>query len=187
MGIVLWNTVMSLDGFIAGVDDDMDWVFQYPEPNDAVDEVIRSVGSLLVGRRSYEVGRRASQQDPDSPAGKPFGGAWSGPQFVLTHWPPRIQKDPTITFLSEDIRAAVAKAKAAAGDKNVVIIGANVGRQCLEAGLVDEILILLAPILLGDGIPLFHRQGGEQVKLELISVARAGQITNLRFRAKNRR
>ncbi len=184
MGIVLWNTAMSLDGFIAGPDDAMDWVFQYPEPNEAVDEVIRMVGALLVGRRSYDVGRREGQRNPDSPASKPFGGAWSGPQFVLTHWPPRAQDDPTITFLSGDIRAAVARAKAAAAGKNVVIIGANVGRQCVEAGLVDEILIFLAPVLLGDGIPLFRHPGGEQVKLELISVAQAGQITNLRFRAK---
>jgi len=175
---------MSLDGFIAGAGDAMDWVFQYPEPNPAVDEVIRTVGALLVGRRSYDVGRRAGERDPDSPASHPFGGAWSGPQFVLTHRTPQVQDDPTITFFSGRIEDAVAKAKAAAGAKNVVIIGANVARQCLEAGLVDEILILLAPILLGDGIPLFRHPGGEQVKLELVNVAQAGQITNLRFRAK---
>jgi dihydrofolate reductase len=182
MAIVLWHTVMSLDGFIAGADDAMDWVFQYSGPNPAVDEVIRTVGALVVGRRSYDVGRREGDRDPNSPAARPFGGAWSGPQFVLTHRPPRAQDDPTITFLSGNIQGAVAKAKAAAGEKTVVLIGANVARQCLEAGLVDEILIHLAPILLGEGIPLFRRPGGEQVKLELINVAQAGQITNLRFR-----
>ncbi len=184
MGIVVWNTAMSLDGFIAGADDAMDWVFQYDGPNEAVDEAIRTVGAILAGRRSYDVGRREGERDPDSPASKPFGGAWSGPQFVLTHRPPRGEDDPTITFISGDIKAAVARAKAAAGEKNVIIIGANVARQCLEAGLVDEIVILLAPVLLGDGVPLFRHPGGEQVKLELISADRAGQITNLRFRPK---
>ena len=183
MGIVLWNTAMSLDGYIAGADDAMDWVFQYDGPNEAVDEVIRTVGALLVGRRSHDVGRRAGARDPDSPAAKPFGGAWSGPQFVLTHRPPQDNDDPTITFISGDIKAAVARAKAAAGEKNVILIGATVARECLEAGLVDEVLILVAPVLLGDGVPLFRRAGGDPVKLELISVAQAGQITNLRFRA----
>ena len=183
MGIVLWHTVMSLDGFIAGAGDAMEWVFRYPEPIPEVDEVIRSTGALLVGRRSYEVGRREAERDPDSPAARPFGGAWSGPQFVLTHQPPASSADPSITFVSGNIGAAVDRALAAAAGKSVVVIGANVAGQCLEAGRVDEILIHLAPILLGDGIPLFRHPGGDTFPLEPISVTRAGQVTNLRFRA----
>jgi dihydrofolate reductase len=75
----------------------------------------------------------------------------------------------------------VDEAKAAAGEKYVVIFGANVARQCIEAGLVDEVFVHLVPILLGDGVRLFSRQGGDEVHLELTSVSRAVQVTNLRF------
>ncbi|HLZ24044.1 MAG TPA: dihydrofolate reductase family protein [Ktedonobacterales bacterium] len=179
MGKVLWHITMSLDGFIAGPGDAMDWIFSYVGPNSAVDEVISTTGSVLSGRHSYNVGRR-----PDQPpeARKVFGGAWSGPVFVLTYDAPRDEEDPTITFLSGDIRAAIATTLGAAGGKNVVIIGANVARQCVDAGLVDEILVHLAPLLLGDGVRLFGNPGATSVPLEPLSVTQAGQVTNLRFR-----
>ena len=178
-GIVLWHTTMSLDGFIAGAGDAMDWVFRYQDPIPEVDEVIRTTGALLVGRRSYEVGRK-----PDAPpeAQKPFGGAWEGPQFVLTHRPAAGRHDPSVTFIAGDIHAAVERALAAARGRNVVVIGASVARECLEAGLVDEILIHLAPVLLGDGIRLFARTGAPPVNLETTAVTRAGQLATLRFR-----
>ncbi len=182
MGIVLWGTAMSLDGFIAGPGDAMDWVFQYSEPNAVVDEVIRTTGALVVGRRSYDVGQREAQRDPESPAARPFGGAWSGPQFVLTHRAPADWDDPTITFLSGNIKGAVTMAQAAAAGKNVLLIGADVARQCVEAGLVDEILIHLTPTLLGDGVPLFRHSGAKPVNLQPINVSQAGQITNMRYR-----
>jgi dihydrofolate reductase len=179
MGKVLWHTTMSLDGFIAGPDDAMDWVFGYEAPKAIVDEVIETTGSILAGRRSYNVGRKPGQH-PE--ARQAFGGAWTGPEFVLTHEPPDEEEDPTITFLSGDIRDAVARARAAAGGKNVLIIGANVAQQCIAEGLVDEILIHLAPLLLGDGVRLFGRPGMAPTHLETISVTRSGQVTNLRFR-----
>jgi dihydrofolate reductase len=85
-------------------------------------------------------------------ARKVYGGAWTGPQFVLTHRPPGREEDPTVTFLSGDIRIAVTRARTAANGKNVVLIGASVARQCIDAGLVDEILVHLVPLLLGDGV-----------------------------------
>lgn len=140
MGKVLWHVTMSLDGFIAGPSDAMDWVFRYAGPNPAVEEVIQTTGSVIVGRRSYDVGRRPGQR-PE--ARKIFGGAWSGPVFVLTRDAPD-DEDATITFLSGDVRKAVAVALQAAEGKNVLTIGANVARQCIEAELVDEILVHLA-------------------------------------------
>ena len=90
--------------------------------------------------------------------------------------------DPKNAFLSGDIREAVAVALAAAGGKDLSIIGADVAAQCLDLGLVDEIVVLIAPVLLGDGVRLFARRGKMPVDLEILSVSRSGTVTNLRFR-----
>jgi hypothetical protein len=80
---VLWHVTMSVDGFIAGHDDTMDWVFEYPsEPNPVVDEAIRSIGAILAGRRWHE----ATTSRYDGQAGI-YRGAWTGPVFVLTTAP----------------------------------------------------------------------------------------------------
>jgi dihydrofolate reductase len=111
------------------------------------------------------------------------GGAWTGPYFVLTHEPPDVAPEwMTGTFIDEDIEAAVARAMAAAGGKNVGILGANLAKQCLDRGLLDEIIIHLAPVLLGDGVRLFEISGGQHVPLEPIQVSRTGPLTDLRFR-----
>jgi Dihydrofolate reductase len=133
-------------GFIAGPGDSMDWVFESDGPNPVVDEVIRTTGAILAGRRSYDVGER----DTGKPSGEAFGGSWTGPEFVLTHRPPEHEESGKV-FLSGDIREAVGTALAAAGDRNLIIIGANVARQCLEHGLIDEVIVLIAPLMLGDG------------------------------------
>jgi dihydrofolate reductase len=174
-GKVEWQVTVSLDGFIAGPDDDMDWVFEYiPDPGAVAGEVIKSTGAMLSGRRSYDVGRR----DVGKQSGAAYGGAWSGPVFVLTHTPPQ---DSGVTFLSGDIREAVATALAAADGKNVAVTGANVARQCIEEGLIDEIVVYLVPVLLGDGVRLFGGPGTGRVNLERIGVAQSGQTTDLRF------
>ena len=66
--------------------------------------------------------------------------------------------------------------------KNLVLFGASIGRQCIEHGLVNERLIHLVPVLLGDGLRLFEEPGGEQVTLERLSLGMSGQLTDLRFR-----
>jgi dihydrofolate reductase len=173
MAIVLWHTAMSLDGFVAGPGDAMDWVFQYNDPNPMVAEVIQTTGAVLAGRHTYDVGPRT---------GQPFyGGAWTGPAFVLTHYPPPPEQDPGVTFLSNGIRDAVATARSAANGKNVVLIGANLGQQCIGEGLVDELVIHLLPVLLGAGVRLY---AGPQVNLQAPAVTQAGHTTNLRFRVR---
>jgi dihydrofolate reductase len=175
MGNVIWHVSMSLDGFIAGPGDAMDWAFEYAEPSAVADEVIRTTGAVIAGRHSYDVGERDEQEV--------YGGAWTGPQFVLTHNPPDdAAKNTTITFLSGDVRSSVVTALAAAGGKNVVVIGANLARQCIEEGLIDEIIVHLVPVLLGDGVRFFERPGAEKVTLERMSVAESAQVTDLRFR-----
>jgi dihydrofolate reductase len=119
----------------------MDWAFASPSgPNPAVAEVIHTTGAILAGRRWYEVatsryGGRAGI----------YGGAWSGPVFVLTHRSDHDVSDPGITLLSGGVTEAVATTLAAADGKNIGIFGANTAQQCLAAGLVDELFIDLAP------------------------------------------
>jgi dihydrofolate reductase len=174
MAKVLWHVTMSLDGFIAGPKHSMDWMLGFGDENSEVDELLKRIGAVLAGRRSYDVG--AVQERPEFR--RPYGGAFSGPLFVLTHKAP---EDPNVTFLSGDIGAAVETASRAAGDKYVVIFGADVARQCIEAHLLDEIAVHVVPVLLGDGVRLFSRPNGDLVHLELSGVSRAVQVTNLRF------
>jgi dihydrofolate reductase len=178
MGMVLANTTMSLDGFIAGPNDEMDWVFEHAGdvPRKLIDEVIESTGAILGGRRGYEVGRRAERPETS----KPFGGRWSGPIFILTHQPPDEEGDPDYAFLSGDITAAVATALAAANGRNLLVLGANIVDQCLREGLLDEILIVVLPVLLGDGVRLFDEV--MPTRLETLDASRSGQVVNLRYR-----
>ncbi len=88
---------------------------------------------------------------------------------------------PGVTFVG-DLHSGLAAAKVAAGDKYVNVLGASTARQCLDAGALDEILVLIAPVLLGDGVRLFDRPGGTAVRLERISLSQAPQATNLWFR-----
>src|SRR3954471_7155728 len=165
MPTVLAHTSMSLDGFIAGPNDEMDWVFEHADdvPAAIVDEAIATTGAILGGRRGYEVGRRAERRETS----KPFGGRWSGPIFILTHDPPDDEADPAYTFVSGDVREAAERALAAADGRNVLVLGADVAGQCLREGVLDEVLIHVLPVLLGDGVPLFRHVGGP-VSMEMI-------------------
>jgi dihydrofolate reductase len=177
MGKLLYSATMSLDGFIAGHGGDMSWLTEHLGPNPLVDELVGEIGALLVGNRTFRGDDPYKGTDKE---GEPFGGAWTGPQFVLTHHVPDTPV-PDVTFVA-DLDSGVAAAKAAAGDKYVNVLGANVAQQCLDAGVLVEILVLVAPVLLGDGVRLFDRPGGTNVKLERISLTHAPQATNLWFR-----
>jgi dihydrofolate reductase len=178
MGKLLYSATMSLDGFIAGHGGDMSWLTEQLGPNPTVDELIGDIGALLVGRRTF--GGDDPYKGVEGKEGEPFGGGWDGPQFVLTHHAPGTPV-PGVTFLG-DLDSAVAAAKAAAGDRYVNVLGADVARQCLEAGVLDEILVCLAPVLLGDGVRLFDHPGGTNVKLERISLTSAPLATNVWLR-----
>ena len=131
-GKVVVNRCMSLDGFIAGPGDSMDWgggraLADFVAPDDFA-EIAAATGAMLVGRRTWEVGDRMEAEEPGS-VDYPF----SGPRFVLTHEPPD-PPDPAVTFLTGEIGEAVATALDAAGGKNVEILGADVAGQCLQRG-----------------------------------------------------
>jgi dihydrofolate reductase len=177
MSKLLYSATMSLDGFIAGAGGDMSWLTEHLGPNPEVDELIGNIGALLVGNRTFGGDDPHAGTDNE---GKPFGGGWTGPQFVLTHQAPNISP-PDVTFVS-DLDTGIAAAKAAAGEKYVNVLGANIARQCLEAGALDEILVLIAPVLLGDGVRLFDHPGGTNVRLERFSVSQTPGSTSLWFR-----
>ena len=172
-GKVVVNRAMSLDGFIAGRDDAMDWVAEYLPP-ETLREQAAATGAMLVGRRTAEVGARMEAEKPGR-VDYPF----SGPVFVLTHRPPE-PPGPGTTYLTGDIGQVVATARGAAGAKDLEILGADVAGQCLRRGLVDELLVYVLPVLLGDGVR-FLPPGLPRMDLEPISSTRSGDVTILRF------
>jgi dihydrofolate reductase len=177
MSKLLYSATMSLDGFIAGVDGDMSWMTDLQVTSDLkIDDLMASIGALLIGKRTF------AGDDPNkgTDAEGAFGGKWRGPSIVLTHDPPAGATAPDVTFI-RDLDTAVRVAKDAAGGKYVNVLGANVAKHCLEAGLLDEILVLIAPVLLGDGVRLFQHPGGTNVSLERIDPQPVGP-TGLWFR-----
>lgn len=177
MARTLYSVTMSLDGFIAGPGGALSWLTEFIGPNPDVDELIGRIGALLVGNHTFggDDPHRGTEHE-----GKPFGGGWEGPQFVLTHQVPDTPV-PGVTFVA-DLAAGLAAAKAAAGDKYVNIMGASVARQCLKAGELDEVLTLVAPVLLGDGVRLFSEPGGLQIGLERMRTTEAPLATGLWYR-----
>ena len=155
-GKVLLHFCISLDGFVAGPDHSMDWLAGITNRPGLVDEYIATTGAVLAGRDGY-----------DSAIGdaRPYGGRWRGPIFVLTHHPEDAVPTPDITFLSCPVEEAVRIGLEAADGKNLEVFSPTIGRQLLERGLVDEIDLHLAPVLLGDGIRLYDAPGGQPVRL----------------------
>lgn len=179
MSKILYSVTMSLDGFIAGPGGDMSWLsaFAGGEPSAAAAELMELSGALLIGRRTFG-GDDPNAGDPEREG--PFGGAWHGPQIVLTHEPPT-EAAAGIEFAT-DFATAVERARAGAGDRYVNVLGADVARQCVEAGILDEVFVFIAPILLGDGTRLFARAGGLTVPLERISLRDEPPLMVARYR-----
>jgi dihydrofolate reductase len=173
--MVCWHVVMSLDGYTAAPNDDMSWVFDSWGPSATVREIVTGTGAIVMGRRTYEV------EDRDRPG--IYGGTWSGPLFVVvTHRPPTSVPDWMTGTFVDGVADAVAQARSAAGERKVGLLGASVARQCLQAGLLEEIVVQVAPVMLGHGVRLFDPTHGRRIKLEKTAVTESGQLTDLRFR-----
>lgn len=139
--------------------------------------MVKDVGAILMGRRSYDLAEGDGGWGDGGPAG-PI------PCFVLTHeapTPETVRAPSVFTFVTGGIHSAVDQAKAAAGDKVVGVHGASSARQYLAAGLLDEFLISLAPVLLGSGTPLFKHEGG-QFRLEQTDAIATPNATHLRYK-----
>ena len=172
LGKVVVNRAMSVDGFIAGPEHEMDWIIGY-QSSYAFPEIMAATGAMLVGRRTYEVSRGMSDQDTS------YDG---GPVFVLTHQPPD-EPQPGVTFLSCSLAEAIATARAAAGGKNLEILGADLASQCLRQGFVDEVLVYVLPVLRGDGVHI-SASGLGRIDLEPFSNTQSGPVTMLRYRVR---
>jgi dihydrofolate reductase len=172
-GKVIWAFTMSLDGFVAGPQHDMSWMTGFTTRPDLIDEYVRSTGAVLAGRDGF-----------DSAIGdsRPWGGQWHGPIFVLTHHPEDARPAPDITFLSCPVAEAVRIALAAADGKNLGVFSPNIGAQLLELGLIDEVDIHVAPILLGDGIRLYHNPGAAPIRLHRLDDPDPVSAPRVRYR-----
>jgi dihydrofolate reductase len=180
MGKVIGGMTHSLDGFVS--DDHGDVGRLYPDlgelrNTEVLQEEIQATGAVVMGRNSYNMG------DPDSFA---ENYEFQVPIFVLTHHVP--EKKPketkllTVTFVTDGIGSAIAKAKAAAGDKDVIVIGASTSQQCITAKLCDELHIGIMPVLLGSGLRMFEHIDVAHIALEKIKVFEAGARTDIWFR-----
>lgn len=173
MGNVFIHLMMSLDGFVARHDEDSSWMFQY-DSDEMPEQIMKEVGAVIIGNSGFREGTMTEDT-------LPYGGM-QVPQFVVTHH----AREPlelgglTFTFVHEGIQRAVALAKEAAGDKRVALVGASIDQQCLKAGLVDEIVIHLVPLILGEGVRFIDHLDS-QVELKREELGATGQITSLRF------
>ena len=199
MGKVVFNMTVSLDGFVAGPNDSpenglgdggdrlFEWYFngntEVPMPNGMVlkvspqsAELLREdfgrIGAGVWGRRTFDIARAWGGHPPGEPC------------FIVTHTIPQewVKEGSPFTFVTDGVESVIRQAKKAAGNKNVAVCTASILQQCLKAGLVDEIYIDVAPVLLGGGVRLFDNLGTEPIELESIRAIEAPGVTHLGFR-----
>jgi len=200
MGKVTFNMTVSLDGFVAGPNDGPenglgdggDGLFNWYFSGDT--EVLMSEGvpPLKVSKQSAELMREAFSKIGAGVWGRrtfDIAHAWGGhppgsPAFIVTHNVPQewVKEGSPFIFVTDGVESAISQAKKAAGDKDVVICTANILQQALKAGLVDEIYVDLAPILIGGGVSLFDHLGIGPVNLECIQVIQTKDVIHLGYR-----
>ena len=158
------------------------------ESTAVMEESLAGVGATVMGRNMF--GGEGSWEE------KPWDGWWGEeppfhmPVFVLTHHPrePLVKAGgTTFTFVTDGIESALEQAREAAGGQDVALAGgADVAQQFLRAGLVDELQLHLAPVLLGGGTRLFDDLGGAHLELDCVRVVAAPRVTHLTYRVRNR-
>ena len=179
MGKTILYIATSFDGYVAGPDDETEWMDPYGAVEYGYQDFLNTVGAIITGRRSYDIGVEKGWFSQFN-YGSPF-------IVVSNDVPAKIAKDARFVFVTEGIVAAHVRAKAMAGDKNVYIYGgANLAVQYLQAGLIDEMTIGLIPVILGDGKRLFERVG-KRIELELLdSRTYEKSLVMLRYSVSNR-
>lgn len=187
MSKVIYNMSASLDGFVRaggatlekplGVGGERlhQW-FEEPESQAFVQEMLGSLGAVVSGRSTFDMS--LPSWGADGPTGR-----LRLPVVVLTHRPPASPVENGVyTFVDEGIEAAIHRAQALAGLKNVSLMGGpDVGRQALAAGLVDEIVVSVVPVLFGTGLSMFS-QLSTCIELAPLDVVRSRAATHLFYR-----
>jgi dihydrofolate reductase len=210
MSKVRFNIAISLDGFVAGPDQSEEnpigvgggqlheWLVPLAAFRETHGEeggevnastpIVRgwfdNIGATVMGRNMFGGG-------PGPWGDEPWNGWWGDeppfhvPVFVVTHHPrePLTLGETTFNFVTDGVESAVTQAKEAAGEKDVSLGGgADVARQCLAAGLVDEMQLSVVPVLLGDGERLLANLGDAELKLEQLSAVEAPGVTHITYR-----
>ena len=179
MAKVVLGMSMSLDGFVEDKNGSVGKL--YPDlsalgQTDMLQESIRDTGAVVMGRHGYDMAN-----------GDFTGYEYQVPIFVVTHHPPEtVAKGENgafkFNFVSDGVESAIRQAKAAAGERQVTIIGgADIAQQVIKAGLADELEVGIAPVLFGDGLSFFDHLG-TQIDLEPTKVNQFMGITYLNFR-----
>jgi len=199
MGKVVFNMTMSLDGFVAGPNDGpdnglgdrgmelFDWYFK----GDTEIKLSEGTPVLRVSKQSAEIIRNGLQSYGAGIWGRKtfdITGGWGGhppgePCFIVTHHVPQewVREGSPFVFVTDGVESAIRQAKQAAGDKDVVLCTASVLQQALRAGLVDELDIDVAPVILGDGVRLFDHLADRSIKLEKIQAIDAPLVTHMKY------
>jgi dihydrofolate reductase len=179
MARVLLDMALSLDGLVSGpggADVGLyDWFFDPPEASrPVVEAMVAETGAIVVGRTAYGAADDAQGWD-ETP--------YDVPHVVVTHRPPTpLPAGPVRFEFVAGVPAAVGRAAELAGERWVAVGGgADVARQCLAAGLVDEVQLHVVPVVVGDGLPLFTRPG-RPLRLTPVRVVSAPGVTHCRYR-----
>jgi dihydrofolate reductase len=200
MGKVVFNMTVSLDGFVAGPNDSpenglgdgggplFDWYFSgdtevslsegtpllklSKQSAELLKKAVARSGAGIWGRRTFDIARAWGGNPPGRPA------------FIVTHNVPQewVYEGSPFTFVTDGVESAVRQAKAAAGEKDVIISTASILQQCLNADLMDEIHLDVAPLLLGKGVRLFDHLDIDPITLERIHAIEAPGVTHMAFR-----
>jgi dihydrofolate reductase len=195
MGKVTAGFSMSLDGFIADPNDGVDHIFDWYEEgnvrlewpgNDMISnvtptsaayirDIVESTGALVVGRRIFDI---TDGWGGHHPIGVPV--------FVVSHRGPDgwSHDDSLTSFVNDGVESAIAQAQAVAGDKAIGVAGPDIAQQCLNLGLLDEVVIELVPVLLGAGIPFFANLTTTPVLLENPTVIEDDRVTHLIYQVR---
>lgn len=200
MGKVIFNMTVSLDGFVAGPNDGpenglgdggsalFNWYFSgdteimlsegtptlkvSKQSAKIIKDAIKTYGAGVWGRRTFDIAHAWGGNPPGTPC------------FIVTHKVPQEwgHEGSPFTFVMDGVESAIRQAKEAARDKDVVICTASILQQCLNAGLMDEIHLDVAPLLLGKGVRLFDHLDIDPIGLELIRAVEAPGVTHMGFR-----
>lgn len=200
MGKVVFNMTVSLDGFVAGLNDSpeeglgdggdalFNWYFSgdteillsegtpplkiSAQSAALLKEAVESSGAGVWGRRTFDIAHAWDGHPPGTPA------------FIVTHNIPQewVYEGSPFTFVTDGVESVIRQAKEAAGEKDVVVSTASILQQCLNAGLMDEIHLDVAPLLLGKGVRLFDQLNIDPIRLERIRVVEAPGVTHIGFR-----
>ena len=182
MGNVIVGATLSLDGLMNDRNGDVSLL--YPDfdalrRTEMLQEEIRTTGAVVMGRRAYDMGE-----------GDFTDYEYQVPIFVLTHHLPeqmvKGENDQlTVTFVTDGVEKVLEQAQAAAGNKQVTVVGgAQTAQQYLRAGLVDEIHLGIVPVLLGEGLHFFEPGIHEQIQLERTRIFASPTRTDLWFRVR---